>query len=162
MLLGLSLLLSYLEAVLPLTAWLPLPGFKLGLANIIITLAFAAISPWDAGAISLCRICIMGILFGNLSSFTFSLGGGILSWLGLWLLARVGRKQFSMIGVSVGCAALHNLGQLLVASAWFGTGVLLSYTPILLIAALIFGAITGLLLQRLLPRFEQVQKYYHI
>ncbi len=156
MLLGLCLLLSYLEAILPLTVWVPLPGFKLGLSNIIITLAFVAISPWDGAALSLCRIGLMGLLFGNLSSFTFSLCGGILSYLGLWLLARWGKPFFSMIGISVGCAALHNFGQLLAAALWFGTDVILGYLPILLIAALIFGSVTGLLLQLLLPPFQKI------
>ncbi len=156
MLLCLCLLLSYLEAILPLTVWLPLPGFKLGLSNIIITLIFVAISPWDAAIVSLCRIGLMGLLFGNLSSFTFSLCGGILSYLGLWLLAGWGKKAFSMIGVSTGCAALHNLGQLLAATVWFGTDVIMGYLPILFIAALIFGTVTGVLLQILLPRFQTI------
>ncbi len=156
MMLGLSLLLSYLEAILPLTVWLPLPGFKLGLCNILVTLVFVAVSPWDAAVISLTRICIMGALFGNMSSFTFSLCGGLLSYLGLWLLARLGRRCFSMIGVSVGCAALHNLGQLLAAAVWMGSEVVLGYLPMLLVAALIFGTVTGALLCLLLPRFEQL------
>ncbi len=159
LLLGVALLISYLEAILPLTVWLPLPGFKLGLANIVVTLVFVAISPWDAAAISLCRIGIMGLLFGNLSSFTFSLGGGALSYLGLWLLARGGKRLFSMVGVSVGCAALHNLGQLLMAAVWLGSDVILGYLPVLLIAALLFGTVTGLLLQQLLPRFQALKSF---
>ncbi len=156
MLLGISLLLSYLEAILPLTLWLPLPGFKLGLANILITLVFVAISPLDAGIVSLCRVCVMGMLFGNISSLIFSVCGALLSYLGLWLLARMGRKIFSMIGVSVGCAALHNIGQLLSAALWYGTDIILGYLPILLIAALIFGSVTGILLEFILPRFERI------
>ncbi len=156
MFLGICLLLSYLEAILPLTAWLPLPGFKLGLSNILITLVFVAVSPWDAALISLCRIFLMGLLFGNLSSFTFSLGGGLLSYGGLWLLTRLGKNHFTMVGVSVGCAALHNLGQLLMAALWFGSGVILGYLPMLLIAALLFGTVTGILLRLLLPRFRQL------
>ncbi len=162
MFLGVSLLLSYLEAVLPLTVWLPLPGFKLGLCNILITLVFVSLSPWDAALISFCRIAIMGILFGNAASFFFSLCGGLLSYAGLWFLARWGKPFFSMIGVSVGCAALHNLGQLSAATLWFGTDVILGYLPILLIAALLFGTVTGILLQFLLPRFEQLKKTSHM
>ncbi len=154
MLLGLSLLLSYLEAILPLTVWVPLPGFKLGLCNILITLVFVTLSPWDAALISITRIAIMGMLFGNAASFSFSLMGGFLSYLGLWVLCRLGGRLFSMIGVSVGCAALHNLGQLLMAALWFGTDVILAYLPFLLFAALLFGTVTGILLQLLLPRVE--------
>ncbi len=156
MLLGISLMLSYLEAVLPLTLWLPLPGFKLGLANIIVTLVFVVISPLDGAIVSLCRILIMGLLFGNATSFIFSLCGGILSYGGLWLLARVGKRAFSMVGVSVGCAALHNLGQLAAAAVMFGTEAMLGYLPLLLVAALIFGAVTGTVLQLILPRFEAI------
>ncbi len=158
MFLGIALSLSYLEAILPLTAWIPLPGFKLGLCNILITTVFVAVSPWDAAIVSLCRICIMGILFGNLASFSFSLCGGILSYLGLWLLVRAGKRIFSMIGVSVGCAALHNLGQLIAAAALYGTEVILGYLPMLLLAAVLFGTVTGILLQLLLPRFAQLYK----
>ncbi len=158
MLLGMALLLSYLEAILPLNALIPLPGFKLGLANIIITLVFITVSPIDAAAISFCRTVIMGILFGNASSFTFSLCGALLSYLGLWLLARLGKRHFSTVGISVGCAALHNLGQLLAAAAWFGSYVLLGYLPPLLLAALIFGSLTGCLLLLILPRFERLYR----
>ncbi len=158
MLLGIALLLSYLEAILPLTAWIPLPGFKIGLANIIVTLAFVTTSPASAAIISFSRIAIMGILFGNASSFFFSLCGGILSYIGLWLLARVLRRFFSMIGVSVGCAALHNLGQLIAAAFMFGTGAILGYLPILLVAALIFGTVTGILLHAVLPPFEGLKQ----
>ncbi len=161
MLLAASLLLSYLEAILPLTLWIPLPGFKLGLCNIVITLVFVAVSPLDAAIVSLSRILVMGILFGNAASFSFSLCGGILSYLGLWALARFGKRFFSMIGVSVGCAALHNLGQLLAATVWFGSSVIIGYLPMLLVAALIFGTVTGVLLELILPRFEQLRIKKH-
>ena len=153
-LLSLSLVLSYLEAILPITLLIPLPGFKLGLANIIVTMAFVTVSPYDAAAISLCRICIMALLFGNAQSFFFSLCGGLLSYAGLWLLVRLGKRFFSIVGVSVGCAALHNLGQLTAAAILFTTDVILGYLPALLIAALIFGSLTGMLLKLILPRFE--------
>ncbi len=157
MMLGFALILSYLEAILPLSVLIPLPGFKLGLCNILITLVFAVISPWDAAIISLSRITIMGILFGNVPSFLFSLCGALFSYAGLWLLARLGRPLFSMIGVSVGCAVLHNIGQLIAASFWFGGAAVFGYLPFLLVAALIFGTVTGVLLLSLLPRFERLQ-----
>lgn len=157
MMLGVSMLLSYLEVILPLSALVPLPGFKLGLCNIVITLAFVTVSPLDAAVISFCRICLMGMLFGNISGFIFSLCGGALSYIGLWLFAKLGRKFFSMIGISVGCAALHNMGQLIAASFLFGSEVILGYLPILLVASLIFGTVTGILLELILPRFLKIK-----
>ncbi len=158
MLLGLSLLLSYLEAILPLNVWLPLPGFKLGLANIIITLAFVMMSPVDAVVISFCRIYMMSLLFGNATSFLFSICGGLLSYAGLWIFARLGKKCFSMVGVSVGCAALHNTGQLFAAAMLFGSDIIIGYLPVLLIAALLFGTVTGVLLEVILPRFNKIDR----
>ncbi len=156
MLLAVSLLLSYIEAILPLNVWLPLPGFKLGLCNIVITLVFVMLSPADAGAVSLARIFIMGLLFGNVQSLSFSLCGGILSYAGLWLFARLSKNIFSMVGTSVGCAALHNVGQLFAAALWFGSGAAWAYLPVLLVAALIFGTVTGALLQIILPRLTRL------
>ncbi len=155
MLLGLSLVLSYLEAALPLSLLISLPGFKLGLANIIITLTFAAVSPYDAAVVSVGRILIMGLLFGNASSFFFSVCGGIMSYAMLWLLTYFGKKHFSFIGISVGCAAAHNVGQIFAAVFIFGSGIILNYLPILLIAAVIFGSLTGMLLEFLMPHFNR-------
>jgi len=159
MLLGGCLVLSYLEAVLPLTTWIALPGFKLGLSNILITLTFVVLSKWDAACLSFSRICIMGILFSNLSGFLFSLCGGVLSYIGLWLLAEAGKRWFSIIGVSIGCATFHNIGQLLMASIWFGSETIFGYLPFLLVASLIFGTITGILLYLLLPSFKRLSSY---
>ncbi len=161
LMLGLSLIFSYLEAILPLTFWLPLPGFKLGLCNIIITMVFVCISPLDAAIISFSRILLMGVLFGNVTSFIFSLCGGLLSYVGLWLLVRIGERIFSTVGVSVGCALLHNIGQLLAASFLFGADAIFGYLPFLLISALLFGTITGILLQILLPRFRKLSTLWN-
>ncbi len=154
MLLGAALILSYLEAILPLALPIALPGFKLGLANIVVTLTFAAISERDAAVVSLLRILLMGLLFGNAASLMFSLCGGLLAYAGLWLFARLGRRIFSLIGVSIGCAALHNLGQLAAAALLFGSEVILGYLPMLLFAALLYGSVTGVLLELLLPRLR--------
>jgi len=156
MLLGATMLLSYLEGILPLMLWLPLPGFKLGFPNVLITAIFVVLSPRDAACISLCRILLMGLLFGNAVSLLFSLCGGLLAYAGLWLLARLGQRYFSMIGISVGCAALHNVGQMLAAGALFGMEVVRSYLPWLLLSSLIFGSVTGILLHLLVPRLGRI------
>lgn len=160
MLLALAMLLSYIESLLPLTLWFPIPGCKLGLPNVLITAVFLEISPRDAAGISLCRILLMGLLFGNAVSLLFSLCGGALAYLGLWLLARCGRHRFSLIGISIGCAALHNIGQMLVAALLFGGGVLFTYLPLLLLASLLFGGVSGALLRLLLPRLAHLRRSF--
>ena len=72
----------------------------------------------------------------------------------LLLLSRVA-KRCSFAGVSVMSAAAHNFGQILAAMTLFGTGLIFSYLPLLLIASVIYGGIVGLLLNLLIPRLTK-------
>ena len=153
LLLTTALMLSYLEAVLPLQLLIPLPGFRLGLAQLVITLTFFCVGRGDAAAVSLARVMIMGLLFGNASSLLFSLCGSVLSYLGLWIGHALLRHRCSYIGLGVLCAALHNVGQL-VAACLYDSGILLTYLPVMLLTATLFGAIGGMLLHLLIPRIK--------
>ena len=149
-----AMMLSYLEALLPLTPVIPLPGFKLGLANTVTVLVFALISPRAAAAVSALRILLMGLLFGSAVSLFFSAAGGLLSFAALLLASRLLRRC-SYLGISVLCAAAHNLGQLLAAACLFGREIFLSYLPVLLLAALLSGGLTGILLNLSVPRLQR-------
>lgn len=152
-LLGVALMLSYLETLLPLGALLPLPGFRLGLANLVVVAVFCLISPFDAAIVSGMRILIMGMLFGSATSLYFSALGGLCSYLLLLLLSRIAKKC-SFFGVSVLCAAAHNTGQILAAVTLFGFSILPSYLPLLLFAAVIYGGAVGCLLNLFMPRLS--------
>ena len=149
MLLCVAMMLSYIEAILPLSLAIPLPGAKLGLANIAITLCFFAVSPLDAAIVSLCRVSLTALLFGNINSFIFSLFGAILAYFGM-LFAKRFRSCFSFYGISVLCATLHNLGQCIAAVTVLGTPEIFTYLPFLLIFALVFGLINGAVITPLL------------
>lgn len=153
-LLAAALMLSLCETLLPLGAWIPLPGFKLGLANLITVLAFSLLTPADALVISLIRVGITSLLFGTWTALFFSASGAMLAFLAL-LLARVLLRRCSYIGVSVFSAAAHNVGQTLAAAALFGPTVPLSYLPLLLPAAVLSGTLTGVLLNLSVPRLER-------
>ncbi len=148
-----AMMLSYLEVLLP-TSLLPLPGFKLGLANVVITIVFSLVGKRDAAVVSAIRIALMGILFGNLSSFLFSVSGGILAYVTLLLSSKL-LPRASFVGISVLSAAMHNLGQLLAAVCIYGTGVFFSYLPFLLLAACLSGTLTGLLLNLSIPTLQR-------
>lgn len=154
LLLGTAFMMSYLEALLPLQAFLPLPGFRLGLSQLVITLTFFCVGRADAAAVSAIRVLAMGLLFGNASSLFFSLCGSLLAYVGLWLGYVLLRSRCSYIGLGVLCAALHNLGQLLAAALLYGSGVFLGYLPAMLFSAVLFGGIGGRLLNTLLPRIK--------
>lgn len=154
MLCGFAMLLSYLEALLPLTV-IPLPGFRLGLANIAVVVVFVLISPMDAALVSFTRIFLMGVLFSSPTSLFFSAMGGACSFSVLFLLKYVGRRC-SFLGVSVLCAAAHNTGQILAAAILFGPALIHSYLPLLLFASAFYGAVVGCLLNLLVPRLARV------
>ena len=154
MLCAAAMLLSYLEVLLPLNALIPLPGFRLGLANVAVVAVFCLISPTDAAVVSGVRFSLMALLFGTVTSFWFSFMGALLSFLMLLLLRTAGKKC-SFIGVCVLCAAAHNTGQIMAAVTIFGTALIPSYLPLLLLASVVYGSVVGVLLNLLLPRLER-------
>ena len=78
---ALALALSYMENFIPLSAAIPLPGIKLGLANIVTLFALYALGAGQALMILAAR-CILGSLFaGNLNALIFSLMGGVTAML---------------------------------------------------------------------------------
>jgi len=137
---AMALALSYMEGFLPI---LPLPGAKLGLANIVTLFALYALGPAQAILILAAR-CILGAMFaGNLNALLFSLLGGFAA-LGTEILLK-GCRKLSVYGVSVGGAAAHHCGQVAAAILTLGNSAPLGYLPLLLWVSLFTGAVTGLL-----------------
>ena len=144
--LALAFAFSWLEHMLPLSLFLPLPGVKLGLANVVTVALFYLIAPVDAAVISVLRIGLSALLFGTPISLFFSLLGGAFSYLALWACRPFFGRVFSMIGVSVLSATGHHIGQITAAIILFDTGVILSYLPVLLLAGVVTGGVTGVVL----------------
>lgn len=141
MLTALALGLSTLENLFPVTLFIPLPGVKLGLANIVTVFALYQLGAAPALCILVAR-CLLGSLFaGNASALLFSLLGGVLAMLVMMALTRL--RGLSVYGVSIGGAAAHNCGQIAAACLTLGSMAPLYYLPILLGASLITGAVTG-------------------
>lgn len=136
---ALALALSYIESFFP--PILPLPGVKLGLANIVTVFALDALGAADAFCILLAR-CLLGAMFaGNASALLFSLLGGLSAFAVMLLLRLPGR--LSVFGVSIGGAAAHNCGQVAAAMLVLGNAAPLGYLPFLLLVSLFSGACTG-------------------
>lgn len=147
---ALALALSVAEGLVPLTILFPLPGLRLGLANLVTVYALCRLSGREALLILLAR-CLLGALVGgNLTALAFSLTGGALA-LGV-MAAAVRLGALSLFGVSILGAAAHNTGQILAATAVLGSDAPLVYLPPLLLCSLVTGAVTGgasiLLVQR--------------
>ena len=151
---ALALGLSTLESLFPVTAVVPVPGVKLGLANIVTVYAMFVLGPRDTLLILLSRIFLGAVFSGQMMTLLYSLGGGLLSYLALLLLRRVlGRGQ---LWVSSPLSAVcHNLGQLLAAAAIAKSWVVLVYLPYLVLAGLITGTLTGLCAQLVVGRLSR-------
>lgn len=138
---ALALGLSYVENFFPLSLVIPLPGVKLGLANIVTVFALYTLGPGQALCILIAR-CFLGSLFaGNLNALIFSLMGGLSAMLVMIALSRL--RKLSVYGVSVGGAAAHNGGQVAAAVLTLGNTAPLYYLPVLLGVSLLTGALTG-------------------
>ena len=138
---ALALALSYIESFFPLTLLIPLPGVKLGLANIVTVFALYTLGSPMALCILLVR-CTLGALFaGNASALIFSLLGGFSAMLVMIALHR--SRCLSIFGVSIAGAAAHNCGQVAAAMLTLGSAAPLSYLPFLLLVSLFTGALSG-------------------
>lgn len=156
--LTLAFALAFLEHLLPLELILPLPGVKLGLANIVITVLFFFASPIDAAIVSVLRIGLSALLFGTPISFLFSLFGGVGAYLMLLVCKPFRGRYFSFVGVSVLAATGHHLGQMAAAAVLLDSAVLLTYLPVLLLAGIAVGCATGALLNLCERRLQKLLK----
>ena len=141
MLISLALALSYAERFIPLQMLIPLPGIKLGLANIVTLTALYLLGAKSAFTILILR-CFLGSLFGGgITGFLFSLCGGLLSMTVMTLVRRL--SCFSVYGVSILGAAAHNIGQIVAAMAVMQSVYIGAYLPYLLAVGLFTGFATG-------------------
>ncbi len=149
---ALALALSVAEGLVPLSVLVPLPGLRLGLANLVTVYALCCLSGQEALLILIAR-CLLGALVGgNLSALAFSLTGGLLAFFVMWLLLRC--RFLSLFGVCIAGAAAHNTGQVIAAIGVLASPALLVYLAPLLLASLVTGAVTGaasILLVRRVP-----------
>ncbi len=136
---GLAMILSFVESQIP--PLVALPGIKVGLPNLIIVFLLYRIGWKEAVTVSLIRIFLVSLLFGNIQTITFSLAGAVLSLLGMILLKKT--KLFSCITVSIVGGILHNIGQIIAACFWTQTSEIAFYLPALLISGVIAGFLIG-------------------
>lgn len=139
MLVAVAFVLGYVESLLPI--YFGIPGIKLGLSNIVVLLCLYEGTAKEAFGIALVRIVLSGLTFGNFSTMIYSLAGGMLSFLVMFLLKK--SNGFSVYGVSIAGGVSHNIGQIAVAALVLQTGLLISYLPVLLAAGCIAGACIG-------------------
>jgi len=135
-----AILISLLESIIPVP--IPVPGVKLGLANIITLVALVFLPLADVLLIVIIRCFVVALLTRGVMMLAFSLSGGILSLLLMLLLYKRFPHYFSIKGISILGAVVHNTAQIIIASLLLGQ-LVFYYLPVLLVSALITGSITG-------------------
>lgn len=147
-LIALAMVLSYVDMLIPLPVGIP--GVKPGLANLVVFLALYTMTAREALLISMVRVLLVSITFGNGSAFLYSMAGGILSFLVMWIFQK---KDFLLpAGVSIAGGIAHNVGQLLMAAVILENGAVFTYFPVLLAAGCITGGIIGFLGEQIRKR----------
>ena len=138
---ALALILAYVELLLP-PLFAAIPGIKIGLPNLIILFLFYRRGLRAAATVSLLRVVLVSMLFGNVAAFLYSIAGGVLSLAVMWLLRRT--HTLSVVGVSVGGAVAHNIGQVLMAMVLFETAELGYYAVVLTVTGTLAGVLIGI------------------
>ena len=151
---SLAMVFSYLESFIPVNALIPIPGVKLGLANIVVLFALYTMKFRDAFVIAVIRIVLSGFLFGNTMTIAYSLAGGLLS---LCVMRLLKKTKLSMIGVSMTGGICHNIGQIMVAVFLTETIRIAYYLPVLLISGLITGFLMGIVAKLVIDRINKIR-----
>ena len=155
---ALAMILAYVEILLP-PLFASIPGIKMGLPNIIIVFLLYRTSNVSAIGVSLVRIVLVSMLFGNTMAFMYSLAGGVLSLLVMILLKRL--NFVSTVGVSVAGAVMHNVGQILMAMLLLETSELGYYLVVLTVTGTIAGVLIGLCGAALIKRIPEKIMFYN-
>lgn len=150
-----ALVLSYLESILP-PIWAAVPGIKIGLPNVVIVFLLYRYGVKEAAIVSLIRVFIVALLFGNVMTLAYSVAGALLSIVLMAICKKI--KVFSVVGTSIVGGIAHNLGQIIVAIFLFDTVQIGYYMIVLAITGTIAGVFIGLAGGLLLKRLEKSKK----
>lgn len=149
MLIATAMILSYVERLLPPLVT-GIPGIRLGLANIATVFTLYALGWKYAIVVTLMRVSLSAILFGNFEAFIFSMLGGALALASMIIFKKL--NLFSTVGVSVIGGVFHNIGQIIAAFFVMKTDLTFYFIPLLIsgtVAGVLIGLASGTLVERI-------------
>lgn len=152
---AIALTIFVLEAQIP--PLVPIPGIKLGLANIVTVFAVFTLGSWEAALILAVRIFLGAVFAGNFSTIFYSLAGGCLAILSAIALKRILKNKQLWVAGTVGAIA-HSIGQMAMAVLLTGTPGLVIYLPVMIFSSILTGTFTGLCAQVLVNRGKDFWK----
>lgn len=150
-----SLIIFIVELQIPYP--FPIPGIKLGLANIITVYAVYHYKAYEVSMLVGIRILLGSVFSGNFMALAFSFSGSVLCLLGMLLLKRIIDEKHLWLS-SVFGAVLHNTGQIAAAVFVLQTPQVIAYYPFLLVSGCLAGAFTGLAARLVSSRLNKIMK----
>lgn len=152
---AIALTIFMIEAQIP--ALVPIPGVKLGLANIVTVFAVFAMGPREAASILFVRIFLGAVFAGNFSTIFYSGAGGLVA-----ILVTIGLRKIltlKQLWVAGALGAIgHSVGQMAMAILITGTPGIIVYLPMMIVCSIITGIFTGLCAQLMLNRGKDLWK----
>lgn len=149
---ALAMIMSYIESLFPLN--FAVPGIKMGLANIVIIFLLYRMGFGAACVVSLIRVFLVSLLFGNVMMMAYSIAGAVLS-LGLMFLLKKSGK-FSVVGVSIAGGVAHNAGQIIMAIILLGAKQIAYYLPVLAVTGTVTGVLIGIATSIVIKRIKRI------
>lgn len=153
-----AMILSFIENSIPFS--LSIMGAKLGLANIISLTALYMFGLKEAFIIVFMRTFITDILFGSMQRFLFSISGGILSVIIMYIVLKIFKDRISIIGVSVFGALFHSIGQIAMAAVVIQNIKIAVYLPYLGGISVVTGIFVGISSKYMLSAIKKI-KYFN-
>lgn len=151
-----ALVIFTIESAIP--PIVPIPGVKLGLANIVTLILVINRMPREAAVVLFMRIALASIFAGQMVSFFFSILGGLFCLIAMYVTNRLLKGQLIWFTSIIG-AIFHNAGQLLAAIITLQSLYVIYYMPFLLVSGIITGLFTGLCTYFLSKRID-IKKYF--
>lgn len=149
---ALAILMGYVEMMIPVP--IPIPGVKLGLANVIIIIMMYFMDTKSAFFVSLIRVLLSGLLFAGFAGLLYSLAGAMCSFAVMALLKKTGK--FSIVGVSLAGGVFHNVGQVAVAAMAVENVKMMYYLPFLLVSGVATGILIGIVAKTALVYLKRI------
>ena len=153
---ALALIMFFVELQIPNP--FPIPGIKLGLANIVTVYAVYRYKAWEAAAVAAVRITLGSVFAGNVSALLYSAAGSALCIFGMVILKRYIDEKHLWLA-SVFGAVLHNTGQILAACLLLQTPQIFAYYPFLIVSGCLAGGFTGLCAQLVINRLDKIKTH---
>lgn len=152
MLFALAIVLSIIEGFIPVPV--PVPGVRLGLANIVIMFALFQLNKRDALGIAVLKAGFVAATRGAVAG-ALSLTGGLFAFFAMVLVLVLLKEKTTYLFISIVGAVFHNIGQIFMASLILDT-FLWPYLPVLLLSGIVTGFATSVLLKLTSPVFQKL------